>query len=84
MARIGTKEAAEILGVSAQTVRAYHDEGWLVGRTASGDEGRGKRIYFDDGEVKAFLKGGAPAAKAYRESNEPKPAPRRGRKVGAA
>jgi hypothetical protein len=75
MKRITTKVAADRLGVSSEMVRQYHAEGWLVGRTTSGVTGRGRRLFFDPGEVEAFARGGAAGAAAYRK---------RARKAGAA
>jgi hypothetical protein len=83
MARIDTTEAANRLGITGETVRAYVRLGWLDGKTASGETGRGKPFFFDSDEIEAFRRGGAPAAKAYRESRDLDVKPKRGRKVGA-
>ncbi len=84
MTRLTTKEAAAVLRVSTETVRSLaKDRGYLKPITSSGDCGRGQRMYFDAGEVEAFARGGAPAAKAYREERDLKVAPKRGRKVKA-
>ena len=79
MTRITTKQAAVMLGVDPQGVRVFAKTGWLRGITNSGAMGQGKRLYFDRDEVEAFARGGAPAAKAYREGRETV-APKRGRK----
>lgn len=69
--RITTAEAAEILRVSTETVRVYGKSGILSTTTADNTFGRGRRMYFDVGEVRAFASGGAVAARAYRESRGP-------------
>ena len=79
MKRLTTREAADALGVSHDAVRVYAKVGYLKPITASGTLGVGQRMYFDRDEVEAFARGGAPAAKAYRESRETV-APKRGRK----
>jgi hypothetical protein len=68
MNRVTTTEAAALLNVSTETVRMYAKLGYLTGITADGEFGRGKKMQFDAAEVAAFAEGGAPAAKAYRES----------------
>jgi hypothetical protein len=83
MERIDTAEAAKRLGITGETVRAYVRLGWLDGKTPSGETGRGKPFFFDSDEVEAFKRGGAPAAKAYREARDLSIKPKRGRKVGA-
>lgn len=69
--RITTAEAAEILRVSTETVRVYGKSGILSTTTADNTFGRGRRMYFDVGEVRAFASGGAVAARAYRENRGP-------------
>ncbi len=84
MKRISTSEAAKILGVSRESVRVFATfRDYLKPMTNTGDWGRGVRMYFDQAEVEAFARGGAPAAKAYRESLEVKPK-RRGRNMAGA
>lgn len=68
MTRINTAKAAELLGVKAETVRDYVARGYLRAVTNTGTTGNGKRLYFDPDEVKAFVTGGAPAARVYRDS----------------
>lgn len=69
MKRITTTEVAEMLSVSAESVRVYAKSGFITPMTVGNEFGRGKRMYFDSDEVAAFAKGGAVAAKAYRESH---------------
>ena len=66
--KLTTAEVADRLGMSETTVRTFCKVGYLVGQTSSGSRGRGQRYYFDPVEVEAFARGGAPAAKAYRET----------------
>lgn len=68
MDQITTTEAATLLRCSESMVREYEKAGWLSSQTRSGERGRGKRMYFDLGEVMAFKAGNAAGAKAYRES----------------
>ena len=81
MKRIKTKRAAEILGVTPQTVRNYVERGHLMKLPdINGD----KDIWFyDEDEVFALARRGLAGVLAYRELNEPPVAPKRGRKVGA-
>lgn len=81
--RMKTFEVAERLGLSRETVRGLAASGQLGFHTNSGRIGRGSRKYFDANEVEAFARGGAPAAKAYRESLE-RPMQQRGRRRQAA
>lgn len=84
MSRITTREAADLLGVSAETVRIYGKLGYLTPKTASGRIGRGQWQYWDRAEVEAFADNGAQGAAAYRESKGSRPpAKRKGRKVRA-
>lgn len=82
--RITTTEAARRLSITPDIVRGYARIGWLSRSTSSGRSGRGKRMYFDAAEVEAFARGGAPAAKAYREQQaNGAPKPRRYHKARA-
>jgi excisionase family DNA binding protein len=85
MKRMTTREAAEELGVSPSMIRAYVHTGILMAHTTSGRRSQGQRYYFDGDEVAAMKRGGAPAAKAYREqqANE-RIKPRRGRRRATA
>lgn len=73
MDRLTTAEVAKLLGFSDQTIRELARTGHLSSITTRG-QGRGKRRYFDRGEVEAFRSGGAEGAKAYRQP--------KGRKAG--
>lgn len=71
-----TSQAAEHLGFSGQAVREFAMGGHLSSFTTSGMTGRGRKRYFRPGEVRAFKKGGAVAAKAYRQAHGiPEPVP---------
>ena len=63
-------DLARRLGLHPQSVRRYVAAGYLKPWTADGTLGKGKDILIDAGEAEAFVKGGAPAAKAYREQRE--------------
>lgn len=73
MTRIPTREAAGLIGVSIDAVRMYVRLGYLKAVTASGELGRGRRMYFDRDEVEAFRDGGAPAVDAYRKNKSGRP-----------
>lgn len=78
---------AKRVGRHPQTVRRWAAMGYLKPWTADGTLGKGKDISFDAGEVAEFLRGGAPAAKAYRERRDGDVTPTRrgrGRKVQRA
>lgn len=75
MKRIKTSAAADLLGVTAETVRAYAREGWLTPLRANPDPAVRCSFFFDAAEVEAFARGGAAGAAAYRK---------RTRKAGAA
>jgi hypothetical protein len=81
MKRIKTREAADILGVSPETVRLYGSEGVITPLRRFTE----KRCawFFDRDEVEAFARGGAAGAKAFREANAPKATAKRGRKIAA-
>jgi hypothetical protein len=83
MTRLTTTQVADRLGIGPDAIREYARAGWLTAVTASGRTGKGKRFYFDAEEVDAFAKGGAPAAKAYRERQGGPAKPRRYRRAGA-
>lgn len=58
-----------MLGVAPSTVRDYASRGLLAAIVTSGVQGgRGKRMYFDPGEVKAMNAGGFRAAEEYRQN----------------
>ena len=67
---IKTSVAAERLGVTSETIRAYCSNGWLTPQTPKGERGRGRRMYFDEGEVEAFKAGMAAGAAAWRLQQE--------------
>ena len=65
--RIKTRTVAERMDCSVETVRAWANEGYLTWWTPDGTRGKSHDLWFDAAEVEAFIRGGAPAAKAYRE-----------------
>lgn len=75
-----TREVAEFLDKSPETIRLWANADVISSWTAKGKNGRAQRRYFDRGEVEAFSEGGAIAAAAYRERKKLPPT-RRGRKV---
>ena len=81
MKRIKTAVAAQILGVTDETVRVYAGKEWLTAIRSDPDSVR-SNLFFDADEVEAFARGGVAGVKAYRESVGPKASPKRGRKVG--
>jgi excisionase family DNA binding protein len=80
MKRLTVRQVSEQLGVSPGTVRTYAKMGWLSFHITSGRTGPGQRFYFNSDEVEAFAKGGAFAAKSFREQEaNDRIKPRRGR-----
>lgn len=78
-------EAAKLLGVSESCLYKLAEDGVLEPmRNGIGARIGGRRLYYDRLELEAFARGGAPAAKAYRESKGIVTKPRRGRKARVA
>jgi hypothetical protein len=57
--------------------------GWVTPFTPSGVRGRGRKMYFDEAEFDAFMRGGREGAEAYRQTqaaSDVKKSSRRSRK----
>ncbi len=79
LTRESVRKAAGRLGVEPETVRRYIRKGDLSATTKNG-RGVAQTLWLDPLEVDAFIRGGIPAAEAYRlERDKPAIPARRGR-----